>query len=140
MAPRRRPKSRKQTATALTRPTKDVAESTEKSTGANPLPVGALRPQPHGGALRNGGTNKGGTGRPPDEFKALCRELASNAATMAKVRSILGDENHDLFLGALKWASEHGYGKPTQMIDTPQGGTIAEILARSWEPDDAGTE
>lgn len=38
-------------------------KSTDKST-ASGLPVGALIPQPHGGAIRNGGTNVGGTGRP----------------------------------------------------------------------------
>lgn len=39
------------------------------------MPVGALVPQPHGGALRNGGTNRGGPGRPAhairDNFRAL---------------------------------------------------------------------
>ena len=45
-------------------------ESTEKATG---LAVGALVPQPHGGALRNGGTNVGGTGRPPDEIRKAMR-------------------------------------------------------------------
>lgn len=34
-----------------------------------------LRPQPHGGALRNGGTNKGGTGRPPNEVRALASKI-----------------------------------------------------------------
>ena len=41
--------------------------------------TGELRPQAHGGALRNGGTNKGGPGRPPDWLKARMaygRELA----------------------------------------------------------------
>ena len=36
--------------------------------------TGELRPQPHGGALRNGGTNKGGSGRPPSEIRSACRE------------------------------------------------------------------
>jgi hypothetical protein len=35
--------------------------------------VGELVPQPHGGALRYGGTNKGGTGRPPSEVVERCR-------------------------------------------------------------------
>jgi hypothetical protein len=33
--------------------------------------VGALIRQRHGGALRNGGTNRGGTGRPANKAKAL---------------------------------------------------------------------
>jgi hypothetical protein len=49
------------------KPKKSTAQTTDS------LPVGALRPQKHGGALRNGGTNKGGPGRPPDEIRALLR-------------------------------------------------------------------
>jgi hypothetical protein len=36
----------------------------EKTTDAPSYEVGELMPQPHGGAIRNGGTNKGGSGRP----------------------------------------------------------------------------
>jgi hypothetical protein len=35
------------------------------------LGVGDLRPQPHGGALRNGGPKKGGPGRPRNEAREL---------------------------------------------------------------------
>ena len=44
-------------------------ETTDKCTVA----VGELVPQPHGGALRNGGTNAGGTGRPASAVRATCR-------------------------------------------------------------------
>lgn len=40
-------------------PKKSTDQSTEPV-----VPVGALIPQPHGGAIRNGGTNVGGPGRP----------------------------------------------------------------------------
>lgn len=43
-------------------------KSTGKSTNPE-IPVGALIPQPHGGAIRNGGTNIGGSGRPPSELR-----------------------------------------------------------------------
>lgn len=39
------------------------------------LPVGAMIPQPHGGRLRNGGTNRGGSGRRPDRIKKLAGKL-----------------------------------------------------------------
>lgn len=39
------------------------------------VPVGALVQQPHGGALRNGGTNRGGAGRRPDRIKRLAQKL-----------------------------------------------------------------
>lgn len=72
---------------------------------------------PHGGALRNGGTNKGGPGRPPDEFKAMCARLASRNATANRVREILEDKDHPFFMNALKWATENGYGKPTEHVE-----------------------
>ena len=37
-------------------------------------PVGSLVPMPNGGALRNGGPNKGGPGRPPEAIRAQSRE------------------------------------------------------------------
>src|SRR5690348_17498928 len=56
--PRQTPKKRVRT----------TRKTTEKPT------VGQLVPQPHGGALRHGGPNKGGTGRPPDAIRAAMRE------------------------------------------------------------------
>ena len=37
-------------------------------------PLGELVPMPHGGALRAGGTNKGGPGRPPAVLRLKSRE------------------------------------------------------------------
>ncbi|MBI3567555.1 MAG: hypothetical protein HY084_05060 [Gemmatimonadetes bacterium] len=37
-------------------------------------PVGGLVPMPHGGALRNGGPNRGGPGRPKDALRATMRD------------------------------------------------------------------
>lgn len=45
------------------------------------LPVGALQVQPHGGALRNGGTNKSGKGGPPPErIRRLFRQGLKRSA------------------------------------------------------------
>lgn len=46
-------------------------KTTDKTTGA-------LVKQPHGGALRNGGTNRGGPGRPPSKLRAICRKMAGS--------------------------------------------------------------
>lgn len=58
-----------------------------------------------------------GSGRKPDEFKEMCRRLASGEATAKRVMKILGDENHPQFMAALKWATEQGYGKATQSVE-----------------------
>ncbi len=52
-----------------------VSEPNEKTTDETTVPVGALIAQEHGGALRNGGTNKGGTGRPPNALRGSMREI-----------------------------------------------------------------
>lgn len=65
-------------------------------------------------ARRN--VTKPGPGRTPDEFKALCQSLASRAETIDAVMAILDDPKHPAYLGALKWATEQGYGKPAQTI------------------------
>ena len=44
-----------------------------KTTAKTTPAVGELVPQAHGGALRHGGTNKGGTGRPRSEVQAALR-------------------------------------------------------------------
>lgn len=82
-------------------------------------PVAKVK-QPHGGAILQGGNpgNSGG-GRPPDEFKAMCRQLASSTEVYARVKDILQQPllYPSLYIGALKWASEHGYGKPKEHIE-----------------------
>lgn len=56
-----------------------AARRTKKTTGkpTGTPPVGALVPQPHGGALRHGGTNAGGPGRPRDEVRAKLLKLGT---------------------------------------------------------------
>ena len=42
--------------------------------------------------------------------------MATRAETVASVEGILTDANHPHFMAALKWASENGYGRPTQTM------------------------
>lgn len=49
-----------------------------KKTTAKTTAVGALVPQPNGGALRNGGTNAGGTGRPSSELRRRLKEAGAD--------------------------------------------------------------
>lgn len=76
-------------------------------------------PKHGGGRLKTGGTpgNKGGTGRPPDAWKALCRELASSDAMMERAKAVLNVPNHPAWLGAWKFLTEQGYGKPAQPVE-----------------------
>ena len=96
---------------------------------SSPVPSATpqLIPQPRGGALRRGNPGNWGGGRPPDEFRAMCRELACSARDAAQI--ILKNPNHPAYVGALKWASEHGYGKPKETVEHtgPGGGAIQVV-------------
>ena len=64
--------------------------------------TGALRPQAHGGALRNGGPNRGGTGRPPSVIRQRLRgsfeeriavlEAIADGEAVERVRLPSGEE------------------------------------------------
>lgn len=80
--------------------------------------------QPHGGALIQGGTGAGG--RPPDAFKALCRELVTREKTIDAVTAILDNPDHQHYMRALEWAAAHGYGKPKDTDITVNNVTIVK--------------
>lgn len=77
--------------------------------------------------------NKGG-GRPPDEFKELCRQLASGEITIANVQKILKNPKHAQFLPALRWATENGYGKPKESIEHSVTDSLASLIASAFKP------
>jgi hypothetical protein len=89
----------------------------KKKHGENLGAVGELRDGPRGGKLRNGGTNKGGTGRPPNEFMMQMRQLATLPEAEAYTqRCILGEFGPKFHIEARKWAADRGYGKAAQSI------------------------
>lgn len=76
-------------------------------------------PGPRGGRLRTGGTpgNKGGTGRPPNEFMQHMRSLATLPEAEAyTLRCIKGEFGPRFHIEAMKWAADRGYGKAAQSI------------------------
>lgn len=108
-----------------------MAKAAQPKDRTNPDEI-PLRVPKHGrGALRVGGTNPG-AGRPPDAFRELCQGLASKDDTIKVVERVLKDDEHPAWLGALKWATEHGYGKPTQQVEVSGevGSYVAEVPAK----------
>ena len=85
---------------------------------------------PLGNHPGNTGGKPGRSGRPPDEFKALCRELVTRKETLAAVRKILRDPDHPAFVGALRWATEHGYGRPLQRVEADSKVNLTVRLVR----------
>jgi hypothetical protein len=92
----------------------------KKKTGRK---TGTLVPQPHGGAILNGACDPSrhvpGPGKTPEAFRLACRQLASSAERFALAKRVLDDPDTypSLWLGALKWATEHGYGKPKETVE-----------------------
>jgi hypothetical protein len=84
------------------------------------LPVGA-HPQ-------NTGGKKGRSGRKPDAFKALCRELVSAPATLEAAGAILADPQHPGWAPVFRALAAYGYGAPTQSV-TVSGGVDMTVIA-----------
>lgn len=65
----------------------EASKSTAKARLSD-APVGALVPQPNGGALRNGGTNRGGSGRPPEWIRARSRAMYESVLDEFEARDL----------------------------------------------------
>ncbi|MDP1859503.1 MAG: hypothetical protein Q8K82_12580 [Gemmatimonadaceae bacterium] len=78
-----------------------------------------MMPGGNGDRLYAGGVpgNKGGTGRPPNEFRARMQELANYADRLGHIEAVLNDPNHPQWMAALRHVTEHGYGKPAQSVE-----------------------
>ena len=90
----------------------------------NPLPRSARSGRPLYGAAadpakRGRGPKKGApnAGRPPDAWKAACRELASRDEMLERLRQVLDDPEHPAWLSALRFVAEQGYGKARQQLE-----------------------
>jgi hypothetical protein len=86
----------------------------------------------NGGRLLAGGKkgHKGGGGRPPEEFRELCREMVSSPAALKGVKAILADTKHPHYVSLYKYLADRGYGKPEQPIShgTQDGGAMSFTL------------
>lgn len=97
------------------------------------------RPFQKGHDSRRGrGPRKGApnAGRPPDEFKAALAALVSREETLAALEAILRNPDHPHFIQALRYASDRGYGLPTQSLKVEDEGPAVVIVA----PEKRGAE
>lgn len=123
-------------------PPKTAGESVDNS----PVAVGEMIPQPHGGALRNGNPgNKGGTGRPPNAFRAQVAAISDRMKLpeiMGKIaagqeRVIETDEGEVAIaltkdtdrIAATKLLWSYAHGQPAQSVDVTSGGeTLPQVV------------
>ena len=92
--------------------TTSVTETPAKSPA-----IVTLRPQPHGGALRTGGTNRGGPGRPPSAIREAARALYD--ARLGLLAEIADDHaiNSGDRIRALHELARVGMGNPVSLDD-----------------------
>lgn len=64
-----------------------------------------------------GGGPQPGAGRPPDEWKRMCREAVSRADRFAIAESVIENPDHPAWLGAYKFLTEQGFGKGAQPLE-----------------------
>lgn len=67
--------------------TRKTIETTSKARLSD-APVGALVPMPRGGALRNGGPNRGGSGRPPESIRVRSRDMYDSVLDQIEARDL----------------------------------------------------
>ena len=87
-------------------------ETTAKTTERK---VGELIPQPHGGALRNGGPNRGGPGRAPSEIR---KQLRGDFRERIQILNRIADDE-EMRAGdrirAVELMARYGFGTLTEM-------------------------
>jgi hypothetical protein len=102
-----------------------VAKTSDKSSEPE------LVEQPHGGALQRGNPGNKGGGRPPDEFKAKMRELASNSEVLDYLEGCLkGEHGAKAAVSAHKHITERGYGRVPVEVTGEGGGPVSIIIER----------
>jgi len=99
-----------------------------------PLPPGSFKEgyDPRRGP---GGGKKGRSGRKPDAWKEMMRKLVNRTSTLRALKRVLKNPQHPAWAGALKFAAEQAYGKPTQEIAIEARLTLENLLTRSCESD-----
>ena len=111
---------------AQTRAKKTGRKTTAKTTVAQVA-------QPHGGALNSGGTpgNKGGTGRPPKEFKDWLASLLDDDTVREQAEAILRDKDHRAFPTIYSDTVDRVHGKTTQKLEHSGKIALEDILTAS---------
>lgn len=89
----------------------------------------------------NSGGKKGRSGRPPDEFRDRMQAAASeDAAADYLDRCLAGEFGPKVFLQALAYATDRGYGRPTQPVEhagkdgAPIDVRVTRIIVRPGDP------
>lgn len=86
---------------------------------------------------RRGVGKKGRSGRTPEAWRELCRELVSRKATIKAAKTILENEDHPAWTGAFKFMAEQGYGRAKESLELKGTLTLEDLVAGSRDMENA---
>lgn len=72
---------------------------------------------PLGNHPGNTGGKKGRSGKKKDAWKLELQRIVSSDQVLVALETILINPANPAYVGAIKYASDHGYGKPTESIE-----------------------
>lgn len=113
---------------------KKTGAKTRRNRTPKGVPKGTPLPMRNGGTLIAGagkGPAKGApnAGRPPDEWKAKLRAMASRDEVMTHVETVLlAGPEHPFFDRALQYVTDHGYGRAMQPVSHSGNIGIVSLL------------
>jgi hypothetical protein len=102
-------------------------QTTVQTTEQGAFKTGELKPQAHGGALRHGGTNKGG-GRLPNEYKQFLANSLDDELARKELQAVLRDSRHPAYGLVLGKAMLHVLGAPSRPEVAEPGDDLAIII------------
>ena len=108
----------------------------ERMDGPSPRPGGFKKG--HDNRRGPGGGKKGRSGRPPDAWKEIMRKLVNRESTLRTLKRVIKNSKHPAWLGALRFAAEYAYGKPTQDLTVTAKMSLEELIAEANKPDRVG--
>lgn len=90
-----------------------------------------MRTPAHGrGRLRVGGTNKGGTGRPPNTFRDRMASITDAEEFDVELRRTATDSSHRQYMSAVQFVAERAYGASAQSVDVNVKGQLKIVVVR----------
>jgi hypothetical protein len=97
-----------------------AARKAAKSPNKTPKPPVAMRPGARGGLLRSGGSNKGGTGRPPSEIRAMLRGSFSERVKILEQIADSVDASAADRIKAVDMLAKYGLGTQQEVVGDPE--------------------
>ena len=82
-----------------------------------------------------GGGPQPGAGRPPEEFRRMCREAVSRLDRFKIAEKVIENPDHPAWLGAFRFLAEMGYGKAKESVEHSGKALFKVYIVKDGEED-----